>query len=135
MSLAFSSTPHEGDHAVQQETIKPRRVAKVAVLAPMPEALDYLIPDHLHLGAGDHVMVPLGHSKIRGVVVGLDAEPDPDIALKPMIARLDDPPVPEASLNFWLWAANWTLTPPGMFLNGCLRALKTPRPQARIGYV
>ncbi len=139
MSLAFSLTPHGGDHAAQQEASKdampPRRLAKVAVLAPMPEALDYLIPEHLDLAAGDHVMVPLGHSRIRGVVVGFDAEPDADRALKPVTARLDDPPVPEASLNFWLWAANWTLTPPGMFLNGCLRALKTPRPQAKTGYV
>jgi primosomal protein N' (replication factor Y) len=126
--------PHAGDLAAQQETA-PRRVAKVAVLAPMPEALDYLIPDHLDLDAGDHVMVPLGHSRLRGLVVGLDAEPDPGITLKPVAARLDDPPVPEASLNFWLWAANWTLTPPGVFLNGCLRALKIPRAQARTGYV
>ena len=139
MSLAFSPTPHAGDHAAQNDTAAPpqtaRRVAKVAVLAPMPEALDYLIPDHLALAAGDHVMVPLGHAKIRGVVVGLDAEPDPEIVLKPVTLRLDDPPVPEASLNFWLWAANWTLTPPGMFLNGCLRALKIRRAQAKTGYV
>ena len=135
MSLAFSLTLPAGDLAVQHEAAPLRRIAKVAVLAPMPEALDYLIPDYLDLAAGDHVMVPLGHSKIRGVVVGFDAEPDADRALKPVAVRLDDPPVPEASLNFWLWAANWTLTPPGMFLNGCLRALKTPRPQARTGYV
>jgi primosomal protein N' (replication factor Y) len=135
MNLALPLTPSAGDLAAQYEAGLPRRVVKVAVLAPMPEALDYLIPDHLDLAAGDHVMAPLGHARIRGVVVGFGSEPDADAKLKPVLARLDDPAVPEASLNFWLWAANWTLTPPGMFLNGCLRALKTPRPQARTGYV
>ena len=132
MSLALPLTLPAGDHAAQHE---PRRIAKVAVLAPMPEALDYLIPEPVELAVGDHVMVPLGHSKVRGVVVGFDLEEDAERGLKPVAVRLDDPPVPEASLTFWLWAANWTLTPPGMFLNGCLRALKIPRPQAKTGYV
>lgn len=109
-------------------------IAKVVVLAPMAEALDYAIPQGMTLKAGDHVVVPLGHAKVRGLVIGF-APADGEIELKAVLARLDDPPVPESSLQFWLWAANWTLTPPGVFVNGGLRALKSPRPQARIGYV
>ena len=134
MSLAFPPTPVPGDSSSVLDATPAVRTAKVAVLAPMPEALDYLVPETMSLAAGDHVMVPLGHSKIRGVVIGFDVD-DGEMKLKPVLARLDDPPVPEASLNFWLWAANWTLTAPGMFLNGCLRALKSPRPQAKTGYV
>ena len=109
-------------------------IAKVVVLAPMAEALDYRVPEGMELAAGDHVVVPLGHAKVRGLVIGFDSE-DSDFELKAVLARLDDAPVPETSLNFWLWAANWTLNPPGVFINGCLRALKSPRPQARFGYV
>ena len=111
-------------------------VAKVVVLAPMDSALDYAVPDGMILQPGEHVLVPLGHAKVRGLVIGLDREtPDPDFKLKPVLKKLDDPIVPEASLNFWLWAAQWTLTPPGVFLNGCLRALKVAKGQARQGYV
>ena len=113
-----------------------RLVAKVAVLAPMDSALDYAVPDGMSLQAGEHVLVPLGHAKVRGLVVGLERDaPDSDFKLKAVVKKLDDPIVPEASLNFWLWAAQWTLTPPGVFLNGCLRALKIAKGQARQGYV
>ena len=112
-----------------------RLVARVVVLAPMAEALDYLVPDDMHLEAGDHVVVPLGHARVRGLVIGFEPQEESEFALKAVLQRLDDAPVPEASLNFWLWAANWNLTPPGVFLNGCLRALKSPRALARHGYV
>lgn len=113
------------------------RIAKVIVLAPMAEALDYAVPMGMDLQAGEHVIVPLGHAKVRGLVIGFETpEPDEDLSrVKAVLAKLDDPIVPEASLNFWLWAAGWTLTPPGVFLNGCIRALKTPRPAAKQGYV
>ncbi len=108
--------------------------AKVAVLAPMAEALDYAVPEGMVLAAGDHVIVPLGHAHVRGLVVAVESG-ESDFELKPVLKKLDDAPAPEAALNFWLWAANWTLTPPGVFINGVLRALKSPRPQTRHGYV
>lgn len=129
MSLAAPVPSQSGDNLTL--------IAKVVVLAPMAEALDYALPAELNLAIGEHVLVPLGHAKVRGLVIGFErTEPGEErINLKPVIAKLDDPTVPEASLNFWLWAAQWTLTPPGVFLNGCIRALKIPRPQARQGYV
>ncbi len=111
-------------------------IAKIVVLAPMSEALDYAVPVGLRLSIGDHVLVPLGHAKVRGLVIGFAGDDgDTKLNLKAVLQRLDDPVVPEASLNFWLWAARWTLTPPGVFLNGCLRALKIPRAAAKVGYV
>ncbi len=112
----------------------PALVAKVVVLAPMAEALDYRVPEGMIVAPGEHVVVPLGHAKVRGLVIGFAPE-EAGYDLKAVLGRLDDSPVPETALNFWLWAANWTLTPPGVFLNGCLRALKSPRPQTRHGYV
>lgn len=111
------------------------RVAKVVVLAPMDAALDYLVPEGMDIAPGDHVQVPLGHARVRGLVIGFEAAPDADLKLKAIQQRLDDPPVPEASLTFWLWAAQWTLTPPGVFLVGCLRALRATKGQVRMGYI
>ncbi|MGA9659336.1 MAG: primosomal protein N' [Asticcacaulis sp.] len=123
----------EKDPAVGQASCL---VAKVVVLAPIAEALDYAVPDGMSLSAGAHVLVPLGHAKVRGLVIGFEQADTADLPrLKAILSILDDPLVPEASLNFWLWAANWTLTAPGTFLNGCLRALKVPRAAPRQGYV
>ncbi|MDC7676924.1 primosomal protein N' [Asticcacaulis machinosus] len=110
-------------------------VAKVAVLAPVAEVLDYVVPDGMTLEVGDHVMVPLAHHKVRGVVASVAAAGATHFKLKAIVAKIDDPPVPRASLEFWLWAAGWTLTPPGVFLNGCIGALKTPKAQMRQAYV
>lgn len=121
------------DSLIDLPAVATRR-AKVVVLAPMETALDYLIPDDLDLRVGDHVWVPLGHAKIRGLVAEI-YESAEAAKLKPIASRIDDPRVPEASLRFWLWAAGWTLTAPGTFLKGCLQALKTPKAQARYGYV
>ena len=129
MSLAAPVPSQSGDNLTL--------IAKVVVLAPMVEALDYAIPAGMSLAIGEHVLVPLGHARVRGLVIGFERleTGEARVNLKPVLSRLDDAVVPEASLNFWLWAAQWTLTPPGVFLNGCLRALKIPRPQARQGYV
>jgi primosomal protein N' (replication factor Y) len=133
MSLATSSASLPREQSASLTAL----LARVVVLAPMAEALDYLVPDGLDLSPGDHVVVPLGHARVRGLVIGFERS-DAVTArfnLKTVVQKLDDPPVPEASLNFWLWAANWTLTPPGILLNGCLRALKGARAQVKHGYV
>ncbi|WP_438263804.1 primosomal protein N' [Asticcacaulis aquaticus] len=111
------------------------RCAKVAVLAPMETPLDYLVPDDLAVSVGDHVWVPLGYAKIRGLVTEISDTIETEFKLKPIAAKIDDEPVPAASLRFWLWAAGWTLTAPGTFLKGCLQALKTPKAQIKHGFV
>ncbi|OYW78660.1 MAG: hypothetical protein B7Z26_09425, partial [Asticcacaulis sp. 32-58-5] len=110
-------------------------VVKVAVLAPVAEVLDYVVPDGMTLDIGDHVMVPLAHHKVRGVVTALEVAGSTGFKLKPVAAKIDDLPVSKASLEFWLWAAGWTLTPQGVFLNGCIGALKTPKAQVKQAYV
>lgn len=113
-----------------------RRV-KVVVLTPIGTALDYLEPEGVRLKTGDHVRVPLGRARIRGVVTEVceGLAPDSRFALKPVIERIDDPSVPEMSLDFWLRAAAWTLTPPGVFLTGCLSGLRAPKAAVQHGYV
>jgi primosomal protein N' (replication factor Y) len=148
-ALSASGYDKAGDFVLDAKTMSPApsdpslfsekltTIVKVVVLAPMAEALDYALPAGMSLAAGEHVIVPLGHAKVRGLVIGFETpEAGEDVSrIKAVLAKLDDPIVPEASLTFWLWAAGWTLTPPGIFLNGCLRALKIPRGAPKQGYV
>jgi primosomal protein N' (replication factor Y) (superfamily II helicase) len=110
--------------------------AKVVVLAPMKAALDYSLPNDTLLKVGDHVWVPLGSQRLRGIISEICLESESlEFELKSIISRIDDPSVPENSLKAWLWAASWTLTPPGTFLKGCLQALKANKAQTRFGFV
>ncbi|WP_140984358.1 primosomal protein N' [Asticcacaulis tiandongensis] len=122
---------------ISENSVEKRLVrARVAVMTPMDRLLDYLIPDGLTLGVGDHVRVPLGNARIRGVVAEVCEAPEEASAfkLKAVLERIDDPPVPAKSLEFWLKAAAWTLTPPGVFLTGCLSGLKAPKAATQYVY-
>lgn len=91
---------------------------RVAVLLPLPlgTAYDYLVPGHMILSVGDFVDVPLGHSGARGVVWGAGTG-DVDVGkLKEVKARLDSPPLPEASAQFVDWVSKYTLGMPGAVL-------------------
>ncbi|MFT4090329.1 MAG: primosomal protein N' [Asticcacaulis sp.] len=109
---------------------------RVAVMTPMDRLLDYLVPAGMVLAVGDHVWVPLGKARIRGLVAEI-AEPveqTDTFKLKVVLERIDDPPVPLESLSFWLKAAAWNLTPPGVFLTGCLSGLRAPKAAAQYVY-
>jgi primosomal protein N' (replication factor Y) (superfamily II helicase) len=128
--------PSGAHKVVNGQGYTPVMTAEVVVLAPMPQALSYLAPVDMVLAAGDQVEVPLAHHRVRGVVTAIEARAlSPEMRLKPVAARLDEPPVPPKSLAFWLWAANWTMTMPGLFFNGPLSALKAPKAAPRQGYV
>lgn len=74
--------------------------AKVAVPAPLPEALTYEVPDEWDELAlpGVRVRVPLGRRKLVGVVVERTPEAPPGIELKPLIEVIDREPVLSAEL-------------------------------------
>ncbi|MFN3230215.1 MAG: primosomal protein N', partial [Asticcacaulis sp.] len=98
------------------------QIAAVLLPLPLPEAFDYRVPDDLALAPGDHVRVPLGPRDMRGVVIRVRplSPEDKDRRLKPVRARIEDPPLPAESLAFLDWVARWTLAPPGQVLLGML---------------
>ena len=106
----------------------------MAVLAPLAGVLSYGVPESVTLARGDIVRVPLGHGKVHGVIISHPQVRQMDYRLKAVHERLDEPSVPEAALSFWEWAAQWTMTAPGTFYAGCLRALKAPKPGEKWGY-
>ena len=105
------------------------RVASVLLPLPLPEAFDYEAPESLELGVGDHVTVPLGSRTTRGVVVAIRESPGHNRPLKPVSARLDDPPLPPGSLAFVEWAARYAVEVPGWPLAIALRGLRAPPPR------
>jgi primosomal protein N' (replication factor Y) len=86
------------------------------------------------LARGDQVAVPLGPRTVWGVVKALE-EPEPTARpLKPVLEKIDVPPLPETTLAFVEWAARWQIAPPGDPLAIALRGLRSqpPRPERRI---
>ncbi|MBN2644844.1 MAG: primosomal protein N' [Desulfuromonadaceae bacterium] len=70
-------------------------IAEIAVLAPLPHCLSYLLPPSCLDGevVGRRVQVPLGGRSAVGVVVAVSQKPAPDYALKSVTIFLDDGPV------------------------------------------
>lgn len=110
------------------------KVASVLIPLPVPEAFDYEVPDSLDLARGDQVAVPLGPRRLRGVVAEVRETTGSNRRLKAIEGRLDDPALPERTLDFLEWAARWTLSPPGEMAGVALKGLRAPppRPERRV---
>ncbi|MFZ5670285.1 MAG: primosomal protein N' [Pseudomonadota bacterium] len=105
------------------------RIASVLLPLPLPEAFDYAEPEGMDLAVGDQVAVPLGPRVSRGVVCGLRAAAGGNRPLKPVLERLDEPPMPEKTLRFVEWAARYAVDVPGWPLAMALRGLRAPKPR------
>ena len=105
------------------------KVASVLIPLPVPEAFDYAVPEALAVARGDQVAVPLGPRLIRGVVAEVFETTGSNRKLKAVEQVLDDPRLPERTLDFVEWAARWTLSPPGEMAATALKGLRAPRPR------
>jgi primosomal protein N' (replication factor Y) (superfamily II helicase) len=103
------------------------RIAQVLLPMPLPEAFDYAEPEGMGLQVGDQVAAPLGPRTLRGVVTGLRNAEGGNRPLKPLEARLDDPPLPPATLEFVQWAARYAVDAPGQPLAIALRGARAPK--------
>jgi primosomal protein N' (replication factor Y) len=103
------------------------RIASILLPMPLPEAFDYAEPEGMVLRLGDHVAVPLGPRVMRGVVSALREGAGGNRPLKPVLERLDDPPLPEKTLAFIHWAARYSVDAPGWPLAMATRGLRAPR--------
>jgi primosomal protein N' (replication factor Y) len=110
------------------------KVASVLLPLPVSEAFDYEVPEGLDLVRGDQVAVPLGPRLLRGLVSEVRETTGSNRRLKPVEGRLDDPSLPERTLDFLEWAARWTLSPPGEMAAAALKGLRAPppRPERRV---
>ena len=105
---------------------------RIQVLLPLPLSgpFDYLIEGELlakaAVGRGDFVTAPLGGRTVQGVVWNMTPDTS-EVAtdkLKPVLGRLDLPPLPASLIDFIDWVASYTLSPPGAVLK---MAVSVPR--------
>ena len=124
---------HQDSPSSSAET---RTGAIVPVVLPLAldTAYDYAVPVGLELSPGDLVRVPLGPRERLGVVWTRHGPAEtiaPD-RLRPVLERIDAPPLPALSLSFAEWIASYTLTPLGSVTRMFMppeAALMPPRPR------
>ena len=109
-------------------------VASVLLPLPLPEAFDYAATVEMELELGSIVDAPLGRLISRGVVTALRPSAGVNRALKPILRRLDEPPLSSGTLEFILWAARYAVDSPGLPLAMALRGLRAPpvKPERRL---
>ncbi|WP_374573834.1 primosomal protein N' [Phenylobacterium sp.] len=105
------------------------RIASILLPMPLPEAFDYAEPEGMDLAVGDQVAAPLGPRLLRGVVVALRDATGGNRPLKPVEGKLEDPALPEHTLEFIQWAARYSVDAPGAPLAIALRGARAPRPK------
>ena len=108
------------------------RVVPVLLPLPFPGPLDYLVPAGMTVAPGDVVLAPLNRREVVGVVWDARAE-GPKLAahrLKPLIARIDTPPLRAKLRRFLAWMAAYVLAPPGEVMALALRVQPPPAPPA-----
>jgi primosomal protein N' (replication factor Y) (superfamily II helicase) len=103
-----------------------------AILLPLPLSGSY---DYFGEGIapGDFVLVPLGRREMIGVVWGPGTGEVAASKLRPILAKLDAPRLPDVSRRFIDRVAAYTLAPPGAVLRMAMSvpaALEPPRPIA-----
>ncbi len=101
--------------------------ARVLFPLPLPEPFDYVVPEHLSIGLGDHVNAPISGRSARGVVWALGAD-DGARSLKALEEHVPAPPIPEVSRQFVDWVARYTCSSPGAVLRMVLRGSSMWRP-------
>ncbi|MCD4688000.1 MAG: primosomal protein N', partial [Desulfuromonadaceae bacterium] len=98
-------------------------IARVAVAAPLPNALCYRIPEALLSQAqvGARLRVPLGRRQVVGYLLGFTEQP---IArLKDVLEVLDREPLfHESMVEFFEWAADYYCHPLGEVIRTALPA-------------
>ncbi|MEI7605681.1 MAG: primosomal protein N', partial [Chloroflexota bacterium] len=61
--------------------------------SPGERLYDYALPDGLHVGIGDGVVVPFGARRAVGIVVACDTTPPEGILVKPLESRIGEKPI------------------------------------------
>jgi primosomal protein N' (replication factor Y) len=115
----------------ERETVG-RRI-RVLLPLPLPEALDYLIPEGaLPPEPGSFVRVPLGQRSLIGVVWGGAGDQLPEERLKPTLEILATPRLRPELQRFVERVAAYTMAPLGSVLRMTMsvpEALQPPRPR------
>lgn len=104
-----------------QEPYKQPNVVPVLVPLPSERPYSYLVPDGMSVQPGSVVRVPLGSRLVPGIVVDGDVDKVAPKKLKSIEYVFECPLIHPDILKFMRWAADYTLSPPGMVARMILR--------------
>lgn len=93
------------------------KTVSVAVPRPVWNTYTYILPESMQGGTleGCRVVVPLGGSRVAGVIWGEDPDTSGGYRLKSILERLDSRPLlPPSVLSLLRWASDYYMAPPGM---------------------
>jgi len=95
------------------------KTVSVAIPRPVKETYTYILPGQMCGGRleGCRVVVPLGGSRVAGIIWGDKEEVPPELfpKLKEVLQRLDSKPLlPDNVMKLLKWTADYYMAPPGM---------------------
>ncbi|NTS32557.1 primosomal protein N' [Phyllobacterium sp. BT25] len=106
---------------MSQDSFIPQKTVPVLVPMPAERPYSYAVPDGMDVRAGSIVRVPLGPREVAGIVTDGTTDSIDAKKLRPISELFDCPPVDDGMLRFMRWAADYTLSPPGMVARMVLR--------------
>ncbi|HRD78821.1 MAG TPA: primosomal protein N' [Hyphomicrobiaceae bacterium] len=104
-----------------------RHKRRVPVLMPvaLDQTYDYIVPDDVEVAPGAFCLVPFGPQQRIGIVWDRPIGPAGDVAetkLKPLLSRLEVPPLPPTSMRFAEWVGRYTISHVGMVVRMMMSA-------------
>lgn len=106
---------------MMQDSFFSQKIVPVLVPLPSERPYSYLVPDGMSVQAGSIVKVPLGSRLVPGIVVDGEVDKVDPKKLKNIAEVFDCPLIHPDILKFLQWAADYTLSPPGMVARMILR--------------
>jgi len=106
---------------MSKDSQAPQRTVPVLVPMPAERPYSYAVPEGMEVVPGSIVRVPLGPREVAGIVTAGETDAVDAKKLRPISEIFDCPPVEPQMLRFVQWAADYTLSPPGMVARMLLR--------------
>ncbi|MGN8020580.1 primosomal protein N' [Phyllobacterium sp. 22229] len=106
---------------MKQDSPSAQKIVPVLVPLPAAKPYSYSVPDGMDVKAGSIVRVPLGPREVAGIVTEGATDSVDAKKLRPISELFDCPPVDNGMMRFMRWAADYTISPPGMVARMILR--------------
>ncbi|MGH7003883.1 MAG: DEAD/DEAH box helicase, partial [Alphaproteobacteria bacterium] len=106
---------------MSEDSSIPQKIVPVLVPMPAERPYSYAVPEGMEVRAGSIVRVPLGPREVAGIVTGGSTDSVDARKLRPISQLFECPPVDEGMMRFMRWAADYTISPPGMVARMVLR--------------
>jgi len=106
---------------MKQDSPSAQKIVPVLVPLPAAKPYSYSVPDGMDVKAGSIVRVPLGPREVAGIVTEGATDSVDAKKLRPISELFDCPPVDDGMMRFMRWAADYTISPPGMVARMTLR--------------